>query len=527
MDAWGEWPHIHPTPVFANFPSAFATNLYVWPEKDHLRLFPQRSSGAQPTFEATASAISTDTAPPFDPNVGFGMPGGGLSLAQDPNGTGVLFASRPTDSAGTYGVLHAYDPINVGLVWGDDQGPQYRYAKFVTPGLANGRVYMPTFSNALLVYGQGVPSPAGVAAIQQNPTEITMVSVGADGALYVGWEPNYPAPWHLPVRVSDAGLFPPGANVALAWDKGVAYGKVEAFLVDNNGALNVATDAGGSGWTVPQPLSPAHVFPAGAPVSAGLQWPDANGNYMVDVVVVNNSGQLTVTWNPPGASWNGPAALPNFCNPSTGVNCFAPGAHLATGRQNGHVLDLFAVDNAGELTVSWLVDNVSGWRGPGPISSTGFAQQGAPAATGMQSASVLDVFVVNKNTGALSVNWLVKDGPGSGFPSWQPNPLSISNATFPPSASIATGMQGGPNQIDVFAVDANGTPWVAWLVGGQGAWSSGAMPSLGPMPAGAPVTSANTLPDQSVLYLLSSSGTGIRGESAVGLGGWGGVFRAF
>src|SRR5205085_6765727 len=56
------------------------------------------------------------------------------------------------------GVLHAYDATNVANeLWNSYQNQPRDdfgyYAKFNPPTIANGKVYVPTFSNTLVVYG--------------------------------------------------------------------------------------------------------------------------------------------------------------------------------------------------------------------------------------------------------------------------------------------------------------------------------------------------------------------------------------
>jgi outer membrane protein assembly factor BamB len=84
------------------------------------------------------------------------MPGGMLSLSVDPSiyGGGVIFASI-TESYTPFetGVLRAFDPTNLNEIWNNTRDPQYRFAKFCPPTIADGKVFVPTFSNKVLVYG--------------------------------------------------------------------------------------------------------------------------------------------------------------------------------------------------------------------------------------------------------------------------------------------------------------------------------------------------------------------------------------
>jgi len=95
------------------------------------------------------------------------FPGGGMSVSANGSTNGILWATTATTSArisNAPGVLHAYDATNVeNEFWNsyqnktrDDYGS---YAKFNSPTVANGKVYVPSFPNSLAVYGLlGTPS---------------------------------------------------------------------------------------------------------------------------------------------------------------------------------------------------------------------------------------------------------------------------------------------------------------------------------------------------------------------------------
>jgi hypothetical protein len=55
------------------------------------------------------------------------------------------------------GILRAFDANDITReLWNSEQDPKDRpgnYAKFAAPTVANGHVYLPTFSNQVVVYG--------------------------------------------------------------------------------------------------------------------------------------------------------------------------------------------------------------------------------------------------------------------------------------------------------------------------------------------------------------------------------------
>ena len=96
-----------------------------------------------------------------------------ISASGGAAGTGILWMTTGDHQQdGVPGTLHAFDAMDLtNEIWNSGQNPDRDamggFAKFVSPTIANGRVYVPTFSNQLNVYGllpeDGGP-PAGVEA---------------------------------------------------------------------------------------------------------------------------------------------------------------------------------------------------------------------------------------------------------------------------------------------------------------------------------------------------------------------------
>ena len=144
-EAWGG-------PAF--WQRARGSRMYVWGKDDHLKSF--GFNGA--TFDATPVVNgSTPTR---------GARGGQVSLSANGEqaGTGIVWATHPND---TTGFVAAYDADDIThQLWRSDARPSDTlgaHAKFAAPTIAHGRVYVPTFSNKLVVYGllTGPPPDAG------------------------------------------------------------------------------------------------------------------------------------------------------------------------------------------------------------------------------------------------------------------------------------------------------------------------------------------------------------------------------
>jgi hypothetical protein len=157
-------------PVYWNSPT-YGPAIYLWAAGDPLKVF--RLVGG--LFQTPASAQSTALAPP-------GMPGAMLSLSATGSaaGTGILWAalSRGGDAnhASQPGILRAYDASNVTReLWNSQQNATRDslglFSKFSPPTVADGKVFVATLSNKLVVYGLIGPSAGNAAPV---------VSAGAD-----------------------------------------------------------------------------------------------------------------------------------------------------------------------------------------------------------------------------------------------------------------------------------------------------------------------------------------------------------
>ena len=143
--------NMHCQPAY--YKGASSEFVYVWAENDKLRALSfNRGSN---TF-ASNQVISNDLGP-------TGQSGAVLSVSSNGtvSGTGILWASYASsgdaESSTTPGVLRAFDASDITKeIWnsqqtaGDGVG---NFAKFCPPTVADGHVYLATFSNQVIVYG--------------------------------------------------------------------------------------------------------------------------------------------------------------------------------------------------------------------------------------------------------------------------------------------------------------------------------------------------------------------------------------
>jgi len=128
--------------------------IYVWSERDNLRAFPfDRTSGK---FNISNQKVSSASGP-------SGFNGAMLSVSSNSDlpGTGILWASYASSGNANQqtrpGILRAFDAEDVTKeLWNNSQNQNDAtgdYAKFCSPTIANGHVYLATFSGQLVVYG--------------------------------------------------------------------------------------------------------------------------------------------------------------------------------------------------------------------------------------------------------------------------------------------------------------------------------------------------------------------------------------
>lgn len=129
--------------------------VYVWSENSPLRAIPfDRASNMLTPQDQMVSGAAGPT----------GQHGAILSVSSNgaQNGTGILWASYASSGDAEHairpGILRAFDANDVSKeLWNNQQNAPRdaagSYAKFAAPVIANGRVYLPTFSNRVVVYG--------------------------------------------------------------------------------------------------------------------------------------------------------------------------------------------------------------------------------------------------------------------------------------------------------------------------------------------------------------------------------------
>ncbi len=197
----GAW--IMGSPVYWNVQGGpnWGPVIYLWVSGNVAKAWKFNGSTFQTTPLASSGSITSpagesDTSP--------------LSLSANGQaaGTGILWAptslSGDPNKAAVPGIFHAFDASNLGNeLWNSQQNPARDgvgiFAKFTPPTVANGKVYLGTFSGQLLVYGLNPPAPSGIAYVQGTSKVLTTSSsqvaatysssqnVGDLNVVVVGW----------------------------------------------------------------------------------------------------------------------------------------------------------------------------------------------------------------------------------------------------------------------------------------------------------------------------------------------------
>lgn len=150
--------------VYANSPS-FGPAVYLWGPGDKMKAWAFNGStfNKTPVSQGTLSnAAGETTNAPLS-----------ISSNQNQTGTGIIWAVKPAADPGhltVSGTLYAFDANNLSHLWDSSQNASRdalgNYAKFCPPTIANGKVYVATFSNALVVYGLNPPPASNISFMQ-------------------------------------------------------------------------------------------------------------------------------------------------------------------------------------------------------------------------------------------------------------------------------------------------------------------------------------------------------------------------
>jgi hypothetical protein len=162
-------------------------------------------------------------------------------------------------------------------------------------------------------------SAAVALAHQMSMNQLDAFEVVDDGALVVWWVIG-DSNWSGPMALSQRHFAPPGARIALAHQ--VSMNQLDAVLVGNDGAISVGWVVGDGVWQSPIPMTNAGLAPPGAGIALAHQ---VSMNQL-DAVFVGGDGAVSVIWVVGDGNWSGP-------NQITETGLAFPGGSVAVAHQ--------------------------------------------------------------------------------------------------------------------------------------------------------------------------------------------------
>jgi hypothetical protein len=235
--------------------------MYVWPASGgRLRQY-QFNSAFNTVPYAQGATIG-----------GSGTPGGILSVsANGANaGTGIIWATvNRTSSANqavVAGTLHAYNAQNVSSeLWNSDMLPRDslgNLAKFVPPTVANGKVYVATFSGRLNVYGLSLTAAnLSAATLQNQPVSIATAKLLA----------LISDPYALPLTTTSVTSISTNGGTVVLGDGAITYTPPSDYIGADRFTYTISDGQGGfaSAYVFIQVIAPNQLSANMLPPSAG------------------------------------------------------------------------------------------------------------------------------------------------------------------------------------------------------------------------------------------------------------------
>jgi uncharacterized protein (TIGR03437 family) len=330
-------------------------NFAVWDRGPNALLYIQGYDDALKCFQYTPAGFNSIPLSQTTATQRWMRLGMTLSASGTQDGTGILWEITGNYNDGSNAVLHAYDANNLANeIWNSTMNPRDGMGpivKFVSPTVANGRVYAPSLDNSVIVYGLftpdvGQPAQPTISAIGNAASyDGDAVSPGEIVAIFgTNLGPATPAGTQLngagQVDTSLAGaqvLFD-GVPGPMVWASAGQLNAVVPFTIAS-GTTQVQVEYQGY-------VSDAMPVPV-APATPGIFSADGSGS--AQAVAVNQDGSINSAANPAPAGsivtlyatgaglWNPPLSdgavvtADNLPVPALPVG-------IQVGGQNAHVL---------------------------------------------------------------------------------------------------------------------------------------------------------------------------------------------
>ncbi len=272
--------------------------LYNWSVSDPVKAFPFNGS----TFATSPSAQGTVTNQIW--------PGGVLTLSANGEtpGSGVLWATvaasgDPESNPPVPGILYAFDAGNVATqLWNSNMNAARdsfgNLAKFVPPLVANGRVYVATWSNQVAVYGLLAPAPILTVVSPSSGPISGGTAVTVTGQNFVAG---------ATVTFGGAAVTSVVVNATQITANTPAHAQGSVDVVVTNPDGQSATLTGGFAFKAPAPIITA-VSPSSGPISGGTAVTVTGQNFVAGATLTFGGAAATsVVASPTKITANTPA----------------------------------------------------------------------------------------------------------------------------------------------------------------------------------------------------------------------------
>jgi uncharacterized protein (TIGR03437 family) len=161
-------------------------DIAVWNNQNGPIVYQMEPWGTLKAFQITGGQINGTPLSQTSPALNSVFCGLAISANGGTDGTGIVWQTTGDTSINHVpGTLHAFDALDLSKeLWNSDMMPGSDtlgwFAKFVAPTVVNGRVYVPTFSNQVVVYGLLTNSGPPPAVIPQITSVANSASLVAD-----------------------------------------------------------------------------------------------------------------------------------------------------------------------------------------------------------------------------------------------------------------------------------------------------------------------------------------------------------
>jgi outer membrane protein assembly factor BamB len=251
---WNLGPHLHGSPTYWRGPDRTFGNLYVWGEKDHLRLYhfdPAAGKVVVPEARNAPVVALLDT-----------MPGGMLSISANGNhaGTGIVWASLPTSiTPNPYpGRLYAFNAETLQPLW-DTAFPSVGH--WLLPTVAAGKVFMGTSSRQIICYELGPENGQNTSWKPYQPHDVasssaTMAMQGKNAGVMTILPRNTLRALAPPAKFSRVATFDASGHANFSAAKGT-YKSPRAWVFQSTTLEGTVTPAQGQPETTKVTIYPA------------------------------------------------------------------------------------------------------------------------------------------------------------------------------------------------------------------------------------------------------------------------------